>query len=316
MLRPARVIAMLGLLIALGVATTAAAEDGSSGCTVENAAGPALAAPANAPKAAQRKKAARQTLKKLKALKVSLQADPQSANRTVNLGSDREAEEIPLRVNVSRVVPKNFAEVLDIVAEPFISTSETGDTVTFSEPTFSEPRLSGNRKRITFKMCINPPNDLPAGKYVSTVMLEGPPAVEGAVMTVTLNAKDGGRFLLAAGAAALIAFLVLLYKGAGEKRAASIAEAEKETDDEKRKQEVKKAENWCEATKRCFSDVGWMIPTVASVAAAFALLYAAYADNPAWGEGGLVSSAIALIGTGLAAVGVRTVFTQAPAGSK
>jgi hypothetical protein len=306
------VISMLGLLVALVAAGAAVAEDsGSSGCTVENAAGPAIATPASKRSLVQRKK----TLKALKKAKVSLQADPQSANRSVNLGSDREAEEVPLSVNASRALPSSFLKVLEVAAEPFVSTSETGDTVTFSEPTFSELKLSGNGKRITFKICINPPNDLPAGKYVSTVMLEGPPPIEGAVMTVTLNGKDGGGFLIAAIVTALIAFLILLYRGAGEKRAASIATAEKKPEGE-REQAVKDAEDWCEAIKLSLRDLGWLMPTMASVAAAFALLYAAYANNPAWGEGGLVSSAIALIGTGLAAVGVRTVFTQTPTGGK
>jgi hypothetical protein len=319
MRRVTLVVAMFGLLAAVGATEVAAAEDdGSSGCTVANAAGPALAAPVNRRSPAQRRmvaKKVRKTLKALKKLKVSLQADPQSANRSVNLGSDREAEEIPLRVNASRTLPKNFAKLLDIAAEPFISTSETGDTVTFSEPTFSELKLSGNGKRITFKMCLNPPNNLPAGKYVSTVMLEGPPPVEGAVMTVTLNAKDGGGFIIAAIVTAAIAFLVLLYKGAGEKRAASIARAPKAPEAE-RKQAEKEAEEWGKAIKQCLSDLGWLVPTVASILSAFALLYAAYANNPAWGEGGLVASAIALVGTGLAAVGVRTVFTQTPTGDQ
>jgi len=246
-----------------------------------------------------------------KPLKLSLQADPQSANRVVNLGSDREPEQITLRVNASPRIPTGYEKRLEVAAEPFINTSETADTVTFAEPRFSKLRVAGNQKRITFTMCVDPPNDLPAGKYVSTVTLEGPPPTEEATMTITINGKDGGEFLLAAAITASIAFLVLLYKGAGEKRAVMLADAKQRPANEQ-EAKMKEAKRWGPAIKECFLDLGWLVPSLASIAAAFALLYAAYANNPAWGEGGIVTNAIALIGTGLAAVGAKTVFAQSP----
>ncbi|HSC20431.1 MAG TPA: hypothetical protein VLC07_01760 [Solirubrobacterales bacterium] len=227
----------------------------------------------------------------------------------MNLGADREPEEVTLQVNASPRVPPGYAKRLEVVAEPFITSSETGDTVTFSEPTFSPLEVSGNRKRITFRMCIDPPNDLPAGKYVSTVILEGPPSVEAAAMTLTLNAKDGGGFILAALLTAILAFLVLLYKGASEKRALSLAAAQRRPESA-RDAAVRDATGWREPIFSCLCDLGWLVPTLASIVSAFALLYAAYQANPAWGEGGFVTNAIALVGTGLAAVGAKTVFTQ------
>jgi hypothetical protein len=216
---------------------------------------------------------------------------------------------VPLRVNASTVISKHLEQRLELVAEPFVSTSETGDTFTFAEPTFSKLKVSGNRKRVTFRMCVNPPNSLPAGKYISTVMLEGPPRVGSAVMTVTLNAKDGSGFKLWAGVTAAIAFLILLYKGAGERRAVLLAAAEKDTSTDHDKL-VRDTECWWNSIKKCLCDLGWWVPTLASIGAAFALLYAAYESNPAWGEGGLVASGIALVGTGLAAVGAKTILTQ------
>lgn len=316
MLHRCRALPVLVLLIALAAVPSAAAESNGTEetCNLVNAAGSAV-------DRAELKSASggkRQPKKKKPAAKkeITLQAEPNSASKVVNLGDDREAEEVTLHASVSGVPDKQrrtFANKLGVVAEPFSNTSETGETVTFSEPTFSKPELSGNGKRVTFTMCVDAPNDLPAGKYTTTVLLEGPPPAEPAVMTVTLNAKDGHGFILAAALTALLAFLVLLYKAAGERRTLLLAEAEKENED-KRANAVKKARKWLPSIGNCLTDLGWWVPTVAAVVSAFAVLYAAYAANPAWGEGGIVTSAIALIGTGLAAVGAKTVFTQGTPG--
>lgn len=305
MFRPRGIVLLcIFALSALVLPSAATASDSGSHCTVENAAGPEMAsAPATAPRGHGKKG------KQQNPLELSLQADPQSANRVVNLGADREPEEIALTVNASPEIPEGYEKQLEVVAEPFSNSSETADTVSFAEPTFSKLRVSGNRKRITFTMCVDPPNNLPAGKYVSAVTLEGPPPTEGATMTITINGKDGGGFIFAAVLTALLAFGVLLYKGAGERRTVLLAEAEKLPGGQ-REAAMKAAERWRPAIKGCLFDLGWLVPSIASVAAAFALLYAAYANNPAWGEGGIVTNAIALIGTGLAAVGAKTIFTQ------
>lgn len=315
-----RLLPVLVLLIAL-VAVSSASAEGDSGertCKLSNAAGSvedraALRAAGNGKQAKKKKAAKKQAKKKPKKPKITLQPEPTSAKKVVNLGNDREPEEVTLHVTVSPKASPSFADKLGIVAEPFASTSETGETVTFSEPMFSKPELSANGKRVSFAMCVDAPNDLPAGKYTTTVLLEGPPPTEPAVMTVTLNAKDGSMFILAAGLTALLSFFILLYKAAGERRALSLAEAEKEAED-KREEAVKQARKWGKPIGACLSDLGWWVPTVAAVVSAFAVLYAAYAANPAWGEGGIVTSAIALIGTGLAAVGAKTVFTQGTPG--
>lgn len=243
--------------------------------------------------------------------KLSLETDAQSLNRTVNLGSDREEEIVTLRVNVPSGLKKTkVTKRMELVAEPFVRGNETGESVSFSDVTFSTLDVSGNGKRITFRMCIDPPNDLQAGKYVSTVMLDGPPGVESATMTVTVNGKNGGIFVWCAIAAAILSFLILLYKGAGERRTAAIAEAKKKSNPKERQEKLEEAERWRGHLGRCITDLGWLVPTLAAIVAAFALLWAAYDSNPAWGEGGPVTSALALIGTGLAAIGAKTIFTQ------
>jgi hypothetical protein len=309
------VLCLMTGLVASSSAVAAESSDPESTCQLANAAGSAVDRAAadgggGKPRAAKKGKG-KGKKQQDQSEEVTLQADPGSANRVVNLGDDREAEEVTLRVNVSPQVSKSFVKELEVVAEPFTNSSETGETVTFPEPEFSKLDVSGNGKRVTFTMCIDAPNDLPAGKYTSALLLEGPPSVEEAVMTVTLNAKDGHGFFLAAFVTAALAFLILLYKGAGEKRASRIAAAEKKSDNE-REVAVRAAEGWGNAMWSCILDLGWLFPTLASIGAAFALLYAAYDSNPAWGEGGIVTNAIALIGTGLAAVGAKAIFTQNP----
>jgi len=322
---PASLLLVLGIALIAAQPTLAKDESEERTCKFPNAAG-SVVQRAEAPsrkaggkgqekkqikkhkKQQQRKKKKKQQAAKKR---ITLQAEPASANKVVNLGDDREAEEVTLHSSISPEASANLENQLGVVAEPFANTSETGETVTFAEPTFSRPEVSGNGKRVTFTMCVDAPNDLPAGKYTTTVLLEGPHSTEPAVMTVTLNAKDGHGFILAAAATALLSFLILLYKSAGEKRTMLLAEAEK-APAKRRKDAMEEARRWWPPIWSCLKDLGWWVPTVAAVGSAFAVLYAAYAANPAWGEGGIVTSAIALIGTGLAAVGAKAVFTQAP----
>jgi hypothetical protein len=302
----------LGLTAAVPPATAADAKAERT-CEFENAAG------SDADRAEGKKEGTgnkrrgtkKQGAKNAKPPPIALQAEAASAAKVVNLGTDREAEELTFHVAISPKAPPNFESQLGVVAEQFSNSSETGDTVTFEEPSFSKPEVSGNGKRVTFIMCVDAPNDLPAGKYTTAVLLEGPPSVEPAVMTVTLNAKNGGIFLWLSIATAFVAAFVLLYKSAGEKRNRCLAEAAKKPAGNERDTALEKAKSWRAPLGECLGDLGWWVPTIAAVGGAFTALYAAYAANPAWGEGGVVPSAIALIGTGLAAIGAKTVFTQA-----
>jgi uncharacterized protein YpmB len=241
---------------------------------------------------------------------VTLETDAGSLNRTVNLGSDREEEAISLRVNVPKgLTKKKLVKRMELVAEPFTKVHETAEAAAITDVEFSKLNVSGDGKRITFYMCVDPPNNLDAGKYTSVVTLEGPRGVNPATMTITLNGKDGGGFLIALIVTAVLSFLVLLYKGASEMRAAAIAAAKKETDANKRKTAVENADKWWGHVGKCVTSPGWLVPTFAAIGAAFAILWAAYDGNPAWGESGPVTSGLALLGAGLAAIGAKTIFT-------
>lgn len=239
---------------------------------------------------------------------VAPKPDSQSAAKSVNFGTDREAERLKLSVNLGKKLKTGYERNFNLVAEPITSTSETGESIVLDEPSFSYFRMSGNREKVTFWMCVDPQNDLPAGKYVGTVLLEGPVKTETAVMTITYHAKDGNGFILALFLTLGIAMFVLLYKGAAERRDTAIAKAE--AGQKAQKKQLEEAKSWGRQFRDCIHDWGWWIPTVASVGAVFAVLWAAYDSNPAWGEGGTVTSALALIGAGLAAVGAGTILTR------
>lgn len=272
--------------LSLAVAPTALAHEE---CTVANASGKA--------KGKRVKKA------------VPMQPDTQSVGRVVNLGDDRESEVVMLHVNVSSGLPPRLERRMEMTIDPFVRTSDKTETVSFPDATFSKLDVSGNRKRISVKVCIDPPNNLPAGTYTGKVMLDGPRGVNGTSMTITLNAKDGHGFLWAALLTATLSFLILLYKAAGDKRAQRIAKAERKPAAE-REAAVAEAARWRSAAKACIGDLGWTVPALVSVATAFGLLWAVYEGDPAWGAAGFVSSVIALAGTGLAAIGAKAIFTQ------
>ena len=124
----------------------------AAGSVAERTASPALA---EAGKRHKQKKGAKQQGKKKPAAhkKVTLQAEAASASKVVNLGDDREFEEVTLHASISPRAPPGFERRLAVVAEPFVNTSDTGETVSFAEPTFSKPKIAGNGKRATFTMC-------------------------------------------------------------------------------------------------------------------------------------------------------------------
>jgi hypothetical protein len=296
-----RVAGVIGTALLVGLSAQAAAGSAAAEdlCPIKNAAGTAVGEPVDPP--------------------IALQAEPGSASQVINFGADRKPESKVFHVTAASgedTLPKDLEKRLELVADPIVRTGEKTDSVSFPEPEFSLVKPSGNRKRLSFRVCLAPPSDLPAGKYVGTIALEGPPGVDSATVTITANAKDGQGFWIAAVATAVLAFLVLFYKGAGDTRATRMTAAAAlpdESDDEKAAKAKKEDEalSWARAAWRCLIDPSWYAPTLAAIGATFGVLWAAYTDNPAWGESGLLTSAIALIGTGLAAVGAKAIFTPA-----
>jgi hypothetical protein len=224
---------------------------------------------------------------------------------TRNFGSDRKRVDAVFKLTTDKALPKGIEQRLELVADPMLRVGDTTDSASFPEPTFSRLWVSQNRTEIRFRTCLDPTNDLPAGKYVGIISLEGPSGVESTAVTITANAKDGGVFRLSAIGSLVLAFFILLYKGADGERARLKMEAEKLPDDEPRTAALRAAENFWRAAWTTLKDPRWLVPTLFAVGGAGGALWAIYDANPSWGEAGPVTSAFAIIGAALAAIGAR-----------
>jgi hypothetical protein len=247
---------------------------------------------------------------------VAFQASPLTATR--NLGADRESENVVFKLTTDKPLGKDVEKRLELVADPIVRVGETTDSASFPEPTFSALRVSRNRKTLSFRVCLDPDNDLPAGKYVGTISLEGPPGVDSSTMTITANAKDGGVFWASSILSLVLAFFVLLYKASKEERTRRTADVEKrmptpqgELPTSEKETALKNANKYPSAAWASFKDFGWLFPTFFALGGAFGALWGIYVANPAWGEAGPLTSGLAVIGAGLAAIGAKTILTDA-----
>ena len=265
------------MAVVLSTSSTAAyASETAVACTVANAAEPQGGGPIDPA--------------------VTLQPEPNSQSRVVNFGDDRDPESQRFAINAEPPLTRGDERRLSLVADVIVRTgSDTAETVTFPEPKFSPLRRSGNGKRITFEVCLTPPEDLPPGQYTGLVTVDGPEGVESTAVTVTANAKDESLFWRGAIITLLIAFVVLWYK-----RAADIHAEHVRTDP---------AAGWGQSFRACFKDIGWVVSTIAALAVTGAALYVLWERDPSWGATGTVGSLIALIGAGLASIGAKTVLS-------
>lgn len=236
-----------------------------------------------------------------RAQRTVLQPDAKSQARVVNFGNDRDRESASFAVVSDRPLDQGFERRLSLVADTITRTGdETAESVTFPEPTFSQPRVFGNGKRIVFAVCLAPPSDLPAGEYTALITVDGPAGVESTTVTLTANAKNATLFWVGIAGTLLLALAVLLYKAAADARATRLEAAEGEGE------EKAEAGRW--RWRDTVGDPGWLFPTLFALGATFGTLYALWEADPAWGASGL-GSVLALAGTGLAAVGAKTIFT-------
>jgi hypothetical protein len=214
-----------------------------------------------------------------------------SAQRLENLGTSRSLKVVQ-RVTIAADMPLpdslmpdqlNFDALLSRVGDTLESTD-------FPTPTFSQPRISSDRRNIIFDICLNP-GSIPPGKYTGSVTIGGPPGLSAATLSLTVNAKTSTSFWFGATLSLIAALLLLILKDAAAFRTASNPQP-----------------SWWKAFLHPISDPPWLATTVVALGTAFGTLYAVYANNPAWGSGGF-SDIAALIGAGFAAVGGHAILT-------
>jgi hypothetical protein len=122
--------------------------------------------------------------------------------------------------------------------------------------------------------------------------LNGPDGLSAASTNLTANLKDGTLFWTGLAVALVVAFLLLLLKDAAV--AYPTADVNK---------------NWGKALLVALTDLRWWAATLIALGGAFGILYATYANDPAWGATGL-SAVAALVGSAFAAIGGQSILTS------
>jgi hypothetical protein len=230
---------------------------------------------------------------------IELTPAPGSAQRNVNFGSSRTTK------TVKRVTFASNKQLPDSLTPKQLSfdavLSRAGDTLEstdFPDPTFTEPRITPDRKSIKFTVCLNP-GSTPPGKYVGSVTLSGPPGISAASLSLTINEKKSFWYWAVRGALALaVAFALLILKDAAAYRKANATLTTTPST----------MPNWGESLKHPLADLLWWATTVFALGAAFGTLYALYKGNAAWGSEGF-SDFTAMIGATFAAVGGHTIIS-------
>jgi hypothetical protein len=234
---------------------------------------------------------------------VKLIPDPNSQSRVINFGTNRDEKYATFNVTAEPPLPKGLEKRLGLVADTILRVgNEKAETVLFPDPTFSRVRVSGNRERISFDVCLDPPSDLSAGSYTGVITLDAPPGVENTAVTVTANAKNGDLFKIGFVLTVLAALFILFYKEAARRREAAIQAAGTDTAKKAR------AEKWGQHLGDAVN-FGWVVGTLIALAGMFGVLLALWDDSPSWGDAGL-GSVVVLIGAGLAAIGAKEIFSS------
>ncbi|WP_270046090.1 hypothetical protein [Solirubrobacter ginsenosidimutans] len=234
-----------------------------------------------------------------------LQPDTNAQSRVINFGTDREAKSVVFAITATPPLTATEVKSLSLVAEDITRVGQDTDSVTFPEPAFGVLRLSGNGKRLTFRVCLKPPADLPAGRYTGAISVEGLAKVESASVAITANAKNGKLFTWGALLALALTVLTLLYKDVTP-RISALQLQDPDKDKPKGRLERKFKHAWF-AFWDTVTEPSWIGPTVFALATAYGTLYALWAKNPSWGESGFAAVS-ALIGAALGAIGAKTIF--------
>jgi len=204
---------------------------------------------------------------------VVLSAAKGSEQRSVNFDGNRGVKQIKDVVLVSDKTLPDTLKADELNFEALIQRSgETLESVDFSDPTFSEPRFSADRKRITFTICLSGQGVKP-GKYVGAVNVSGPSGLGEGHVGVTANLK--AKFVIWL----VFALAAMLLAGA-----------------------AMFAKDWTKDRKSITA--GWWFKSIGTLVIAFGALIALYLKDPAWGASNL-EAALTLVGSALASVGGR-----------
>jgi hypothetical protein len=204
---------------------------------------------------------------------VVLSPEKGSEQRLKNFGGNRGIKEFR---DIRLVSDKRLPDTLTSARLGFEALIERADdkleSVDFPDPTFTEPRITGDRKHIVFTICLNAKGVSP-GKYVGSVTVGGPDGLGEARVGITANLK--ARWVVWAPLAILamiLSWAALFFK------------------------------DWTK--DRSSITGGWWFKTIGILVVTFGVIAGVYINDPTWGAS-VFGAGIALIGTALASVGGR-----------
>jgi hypothetical protein len=204
---------------------------------------------------------------------VVLSPEKGSEQRLKNFDGNRGIKEFK---NIRLVSDKRLPDTLTSARIGFDALIERGgdklESVDFPDPTFTDPRITSDRRHIVFTVCLNAAGVSP-GKYVGNVSVAGPDGLGEARVGITANLK--ARFLIWLGlalAGMILSGAALFFK------------------------------DWTKDQSSITP--GWWYKTVGTLVVTFGVLAGVYINDPTWGAS-VFGAGIALFGTALASVGGR-----------
>lgn len=228
---------------------------------------------------------------------------PDDDNVSINFGSGRGTLDQEIVVNLSRPLPARLRpdQITIDIPRRFRRVGETLQTVRGITPRFGIPNLRDGF--ISFDVCVDG-EGIAAGSYSGLIAIGGPRGLERTAVTLTITAKDGKGFLMAAIVVLLLTFGFLLLK-------------EQWSDKETYARWIEQADNARAAHPRRaffltrgvkFGLDGILIDCIVPVVLAFGAMFTAYNNDATWGAEGFASM-LALITTAFASAGIRSLFT-------
>lgn len=238
------------------------------------------------------------------AIEPAVKLAPDVAGHVVNFGGSREWQFVDVVLNADPALPRSLepGEIRLEVVRRFTRASENLKTTWMRRPTFTQPRISPGRARVTFTMCLNGAG-LEAGSYSGSVLIEGPRGLAPASISITANAKDSTLALWGGVAVLALAALFLVLRGAAARQARTEEKQAKSGDAKSEPQQLTKY------VGGVLKDLNWWITSIVALGLAAGTIIGIYSANPAWGADTLGSVA-SLVGPAFTAVGVQSVITS------
>jgi hypothetical protein len=249
-------------------------------------------------------------------LKKPVKLVPDAAAQAVNFGGSRGTKSTDVVLSATPALPPSVtADQLRLdILHRFTRASQTLPTESAAPPSFSQPKISPGRDRVSFTVCLNGAG-LEPGSYAGALIVEGPKGVAPTTISVTENAKNATLARWLAVGVLVAAFLFLLLRGAAARQMKHEEDMLAEAANKGDAAEVRQVHNNPRQHNVAWyfigvmQDLNWWMTTLVALGVAAGSIIAIYSANAAWGADTLTSVA-ALVSPVFTAVGVQSVVTS------